>query len=100
VLEARVTQSVLARRQTASHILTVLAELDDISAVNQWRVEEMRKAGEELAPGAVGARESFRGHVRSVEAAIIHTYQITAHRAIRARSEGRGGALGKNGEIL
>jgi cytochrome c-type biogenesis protein CcmH/NrfG len=25
----------------------------------------------------------FLGHVRSVEAAVIHTYQITAYRAVR-----------------
>lgn len=36
-----------------------------------------------LDADAAGACDAFSGHVRSVEAAIIHTCQITAHRAIR-----------------
>ena len=48
----------------------------------------MRKAGDELVPDAVDSCQAFSDHVRGVEAAVIHTYQITAYRAVREPDPG------------
>jgi hypothetical protein len=55
--------------------------LDYVSAVNRSQIAELKKAGAELNPVADHAR--FGKHVGNVQAAVIHTYQLTAWRAIR-----------------
>ena len=61
----------------------VTADLDYVNLVNECRIAEMQKAGNELTPDRYGSCDAFQEHVRSVEAAVIHTYQITAFRAVR-----------------
>jgi len=55
--------------------------LDLVNAVNRSQIAEMKKAGSELNPATDGA--GFGKHVANVQAAVIHTYQLTAWRAIR-----------------
>ena len=49
----------------------------------------MQKAGQELVPDESGSCELFSEHVRSVEAAVIHTYQLTAFAAVREQDPKR-----------
>jgi hypothetical protein len=53
----------------------------DLTAVNECQIAELKKAGSELDPDKDGT--VFAGHVRNVQAAVIHTYQLTATASIR-----------------
>jgi len=69
---------------TSKYIVCVTADISDyLSLVNECQITEMQKAGQDLIPDAVGSLEVFSEHVRNVEAALIHTYQITAFVAVR-----------------
>jgi hypothetical protein len=49
----------------------------------------MQKAGQDLIPDEHGACEAFSEHVRSVQGAVVHTYQITAFAAVREQDPKR-----------
>src|SRR2546428_12163638 len=57
--------------------------LDHLHLVNQYQVAELEKAGKALDPKEEGSRDAFSVHVRNVQAAVIHTYQITAFESLR-----------------
>ena len=57
--------------------------LEVLSSVNRCQIAEMEKKGKELDPAQYGSCEKFSHYVRNVQAAIIHTYQITAFWALR-----------------
>ncbi|MBI4659039.1 MAG: hypothetical protein HY735_09360 [Verrucomicrobia bacterium] len=58
-----------------------------LDAVNRCVIEELERAGEELSPRTThNWCGLFTEHVRRVEAAIVHTYQLVAHSAIRQES--------------
>jgi hypothetical protein len=60
----------------------VNAVFDVINHVNLCQIKEMQKCGEELDPQQPASCETFRVKVRNVQAAIIHTYQVTAFSAL------------------
>lgn len=62
-----------------SHYVT----FETVNTVNQCQIREMQKAARTLDPLAPDSCMQFSQHVRNVQAAIIHTYQIVAHAAIR-----------------
>src|SRR5438128_1237299 len=62
--------------------------LELLDSVNRCQVAEMEKAGRELDPKDYGACETFGTHLRNVQAAVIHTYQITAFAAVREPEPG------------
>jgi len=49
----------------------------------------MQKAGQDLVPDEFGASDAFAEHVRNVQGAVLHTYQITAFAAVRERDPKR-----------
>jgi hypothetical protein len=57
--------------------------LEVLSSVNRCQIAEMEKKGKELDPAQYGSCEKFSHCVRNVQAAIIHTYQITAFRSLK-----------------
>jgi hypothetical protein len=57
--------------------------LEILNSVNRCQVAEMEKAGRELDPQHFDSCNIFATHVRSVQAAIIHTYQFTAVATLR-----------------
>ena len=54
-----------------------------INSVNRCQIAELQKAGKELDPTAYDSCAVFSQHVRNVQAAVTHTYQLTAFAAIR-----------------
>lgn len=62
------------------------ADLDLVNRVNLCQVQEMERAGRDLDPTRIESCEIFRKHVRNVQSAIVHTYQITAFSAVRQTS--------------
>jgi hypothetical protein len=58
-------------------------KLEDLDAVNRSQISEMSKAGRTLHPGRSDSVIQFAKLVKNMEAAIRHTYQLTAHAAIR-----------------
>ena len=62
-------------------VMSISLEL--LNSVNNCQVTEMEKAGEKLDPAQHGACETFSTHVRNVQAAIIHTYQLAAFASLR-----------------
>jgi hypothetical protein len=54
-----------------------------LSSVNRCQIEELEQKGKELDPSVYGSGDVFAHYVRNVQAAIIHTYQITAFRSLK-----------------
>jgi len=63
--------------------LVMVITLEHLNQVNQCQVAEMDQAGKTLDPKAEGSCVTFAIHVRNVQAAVIHTYQITAFESLR-----------------
>jgi hypothetical protein len=57
--------------------------LELLNSVNRSQIAELAKAGKDLDPKDQRSFEPFGNHVRDVQAAIIHTYQITAFASVR-----------------
>jgi len=57
--------------------------LELINSVNRWQIAEMEKAGKTLDPALEASGAEFSQHVRNVQAAVIHTYQVTAFASLR-----------------
>ncbi len=57
--------------------------LELLSTVNRRQVAEMERAGKELDPAQQKSAEALSTHVRNVQAAVIHTYQLTAFASLR-----------------
>jgi len=57
--------------------------METLQSVNECQLLEMRKAAETLDPTVHNSCIEFGRHIRNVQAAIIHSYQIVAHSAIR-----------------
>jgi len=71
------------------------AELELINSVNRCQIAALQKAGRELDPRAYDTCAIFSRHVRNVEAAVTHTYQLTAFAAIRLEDPAKAAALWK-----
>ncbi len=54
-----------------------------LGSVNRCQVAELEKAGKQLDPTAYDSCAVFGQHVRNVQAAVIHTYQMISFAAIR-----------------
>lgn len=61
---------------------------DLVKLVNDCQVAELASAGEKLDPGLSDSCRIFGEHVRSLQAAVIHTYQLTAAEALRKEDAG------------
>lgn len=59
--------------------------LQILNTVNRCQITELEKKGRELDPGKHGSCEEFAYHVRNVQAVIMHTYQISAFRALQEK---------------
>jgi hypothetical protein len=57
--------------------------LEILNSVNRCQIAEVQKAGQELDPQHFDSCNIFANQVRNLQAAIIHTYQITAAAALR-----------------
>ena len=60
-----------------------ILDSDVLNSVNRCQIAEMEKMGRELDPQQPGACERFSERVRHVEAAILHTWQLTAFASLR-----------------
>ncbi len=67
-----------------------------LDSVNRCQVLEMEKAGRELDPAKYGSCTTFAIHVRNVQAAVIHTYQLTAFASLREPDAKKASLLWKN----
>ena len=75
-------------------------DLEDLNSVNHCQISEMEKAGATLDPNANESCAEFSRHVRNVQAAIVHTYQMVAHQAVRESDPGKAAVLWKEmGEL-
>jgi len=74
--------------------------LEDLNAVNRCQISEMAKAGKSLDPRRNDSCVQFTKLVRNVEAVIRHTYQLTAHAAIREADAAKAAGLWKEMEEL
>jgi hypothetical protein len=54
--------------------------LEALGSINHCQIREMEAAGQHLDPAAEGSCKAFGHKVRNVQAAIIHTHQVVAHR--------------------
>lgn len=63
--------------------------LETLTTVNQCQLSEMEKAATVLDPEVEDSCIQFGQHVRNVQAAIIHSYQIAAFLAIREAEPGK-----------
>jgi len=74
--------------------------LEDLNAVNRCQISEMAKAGRTLDPQWNDSGVQFTKLVRNVEAVIRHTYQLTAHAAIRDADPAKAAIVWKEMEEL
>jgi hypothetical protein len=67
------------------HALCVndILDSDVLNSVNRCQIAEMEKMGRELDPAQPDSCVQFTEKVRHVEAAIIHTWQLTAFASLR-----------------
>jgi len=56
--------------------------LELLDSVNRCQITEMERVGNKLDPQAYGSCQLFADHVRNVQAAVIHTYQIIAFASV------------------
>lgn len=75
-------------------------KLEDLNAVNRCQISEMAKAGRTLDPQWNDSCVQFTKLVRNVEAVIRHTYQLTAHAAIREADPAKASVLWREMEEL
>ena len=75
-------------------------KLEDLNAMNRCQISEMAEAGRTLDTTRNDYCVRFGKHVRNVQAVIIHTYQMTAHAAIREADPAKAAALWKEMETL
>ena len=75
-------------------------KLEDLNAVNRCQISAMAKAGRTLDPAQYDSCVQFTRLVRNVEAVIRHTYQLTAHAAIREADPAKAAVLWKEMEEL
>ena len=61
---------------------------DLVELVNDCQVAELVSAGEKLDPGLSDSCRIFGEHVRNRQAAVTHTYQLTAAAALRKEDAG------------
>jgi len=74
--------------------MTAIADnLDFLDAVNKCQIKELMKAAEAFDP--VENCVEFYKHVRNVQSAVIHTYQLTAYAAIRQENPKKAATLWK-----
>jgi hypothetical protein len=66
-----------------------------LDSVNRCQIAEMEKKARELDPAQSGSTAEFSRQVRNVQAAIIHTYQITAYSSLRQADPMSAAALWK-----
>lgn len=71
-------------------------DLDTINQVNRCQMSEMGKVAKQLDPSHVDSCAIFGKTVRNVQAAIVHTYQLTAFAAVRRASPQEAADLWKN----
>jgi hypothetical protein len=69
--------------------------LELLDSVNDCQVAGMKKAGETLDPSKQESCETFSKHVINVQAAIIHTYQLTAFASLREADPAEAASLWK-----
>jgi len=74
--------------------------LEDLNAVNRCQISEMAKAGRTLDPQWHDSCVQFTKLVGNVEAVILHTYQLTAHAAIREADPAKAAVLWREMEEL
>ena len=67
--------------------------LEILNAVNHCQISEMANAGRTLDPARNDSCVRFGQHVRNVQAAIVHTYQMTAYAALREADPGKAAIL-------
>jgi hypothetical protein len=70
-------------------------DLEDLNSVNHCQISEMEKAGDTLDPNTNESCAEFSRHVRNVQAAIVHTYQMVAHNALRESNSSKAALLWK-----
>lgn len=75
-------------------------KLEDLNAVNRGQISELAKAGRTLDPGRNDSSVQFTKLVKNVEAVIRHTYQLTAHAAIREADPAKAAVLWNEMEEL
>ncbi len=63
--------------------------------VSGCQISEMAKAGQTLNPKVYDSCMQFGQHVRNVQAAIIHTFQIISYAAIREPEPGKAALMWK-----
>lgn len=66
-----------------------------LKSVNECQVADLARAGKDLDPSLPESCEIFKGHVRSVQAAVIHTYQLTAAASLREKDAAEAAKLWK-----
>src|SRR5213594_827111 len=69
---------------------------EHVKSVNRCQIAEMEKLGKALDPKEPRSREMFAVQVRNVQAAVIHTYQITAFACLREPDPAAAAALWKS----
>src|SRR6266481_2289297 len=70
--------------------------LEHLNLVNRFQIFELEKAAKTLDPKQQASSEAFSVHVRNVQAAVIHTYQITAFESVREADPGIAAKLWKS----
>ena len=68
--------------------------------MNRCQISEMANAGKTLDPARGDSCGQFGRHVRNVEAVIRHSYQMTAHAALREADPAKAATLWKEMEEL
>jgi hypothetical protein len=69
---------------------------EHLNSVNRCQIAEMEKVGERLDLNQPASCEAFATQVRNVQAAVIHTYQITAFASLREPDPAMAAALWKS----
>src|SRR6266566_6617004 len=69
--------------------------LEHLNSVNRCQIAEMEKAAKEFDPKKVGSCEVFSNQVRNVQAAVIHTYQLTAFASLQEADAAKAAVLWK-----
>src|SRR5437762_3301713 len=69
--------------------------LEHLNSVNRCQIAEMEKAAKDFDPEDFGACEAFSNQVRNVQAAVIHTYQLTAFASLREADAAKAASLWK-----
>jgi len=69
--------------------------LEYLNLVNRCQIAEMEKAAEEIDQKNPGWCEPFSKEVRNVQAAVIHTYHLTAFASLRESDPAKAAMLWK-----